>query len=128
MLRSEKKDIEFLGDSKVRLVDMGEDLCDAFGTDLLDVQWGHNPQTVKHLRGGLAEIKIDEDSTTHRLVYIAKYEEKIYVLHAFTKKSNQGDRTPLRDKNIIEARQKEASAKHAAWLNEQKLKRQDKSK
>jgi phage-related protein len=72
---------------------MGEDMCDAFGADLLSIKWGIDPATVKHMAHGISEIKINDETTTHRLMYVAKYEEKIYVLHAFTKKSHEGDKT-----------------------------------
>ncbi|OWF91081.1 hypothetical protein B4916_11765 [Yersinia intermedia] len=53
---------------------------------------------------GIIEIRLDDNSKAYRVVYIAKFEEKIYVLHSFQKKSQ---RTSQKDVNIIKVRYKE---------------------
>jgi len=37
-------------------------------------------------------------------VYVVRFEDALYVLHAFQKKSHKGGRTPKRDKELIETR------------------------
>ncbi|MEH2082958.1 MAG: type II toxin-antitoxin system RelE/ParE family toxin [Nostoc sp.] len=41
------------------------------------------------------------DTDTYRAVYAVKIAEKIYVLHAFQKKSKQGIKTPQADVDLI---------------------------
>lgn len=64
------------------------------------VQRGLTPRGFKPLSGigsGVAEIKISEAGDAYRVVYVAKFEEAVYVLDAFQKKSPTGSRLP---KNI----------------------------
>jgi Phage derived protein Gp49-like (DUF891) len=48
---------------------------------------------------------------TSRAVYAVKIGEKIYVLHAFQKKSKQGIKTPQSDVDLIKQRYKDALAR-----------------
>lgn len=52
----------------------------------------------------LVEILEDDDGDTYRAVYTAHYENVIYVLHCFKKKSTSGRNLPKRDKETIDAR------------------------
>ncbi len=61
----------------------------------------------------------DYDTDTYRCVYTVKFEEAVYVLHSFRKKSTQGIKTPQRDIDIIDARLKEAEELHKQWLKSQ---------
>ncbi|KDB49845.1 type II toxin-antitoxin system RelE/ParE family toxin [Glaesserella parasuis] len=72
------------------------------GHDL--VQQGLEPRDFKpmqNLGSGILEIRIKEQSGAYRLVYVAKYHNAIYCLHAFQKKS---EKTAKRDIEIIKAR------------------------
>jgi phage-related protein len=51
------------------------------------------------------------DTDTYRAVYAVKIGEKIYVLHAFQKKSKQGIKTPQSDVDLIKQRYKDALAR-----------------
>jgi phage-related protein len=42
------------------------------------------------------------------------------VLHVFNKKSNEGDKTPKRDAEMIAKGQKDARVKHQAYLDDLK--------
>ena len=75
---------------------------------------------MKHLKGGLSEIKVNDDDRTFRLMYVAKFEEAIYVLHVFTKKSHRDDETPKRDDELIKSRYAEAVKLHTQYLARQK--------
>lgn len=48
------------------------------------------------------------DTDTYRAVYAVKIGEKVYVLHAFQKKSTQGIKTPQPDIDLIKQRYKDA--------------------
>ena len=43
---------------------------------------------------GTYEIRLDGDGLTYRVFYVAKFEEAVYVLHCFNKKSRHGKATP----------------------------------
>jgi phage-related protein len=57
---------------------------------------------------GVIEIKENDGSGTYRVVYMIKVSEKIFVLHAFQKKSKQGIKTPKREIDLINKRIREA--------------------
>jgi phage-related protein len=50
------------------------------------------------------EIVARYDTDTYRAVYTVKIGEKIYVLHAFQKKSTRGIRTPKQEIDLIKQR------------------------
>ena len=47
---------------------------------------------------------------------LVEFEEVVYVLHAFQKKSKTGIKTPKQDINLIEARLNWAQQKYKEWL------------
>ena len=47
------------------------------------------------------EIRVTDSSGTFRVMYVAKFEEAIYVLHCFQKKT---EATTKHDRDIAEAR------------------------
>ena len=81
----------------------------AAGYQLRRVQQGLLPTDWKPMPSvgtGVAEIRI-RGRTEHRVIYIAKFEEAVCVLHAFEKKSR---RTPGADLDLARARLKEIEA------------------
>ena len=54
----------------------------------------------------MVEVVEDFDKETYRCVYTVKYGDKVYVLHAFQKKSKKGIATPKPDMDLINARLK----------------------
>jgi phage-related protein len=75
---------------------------------------------AKPLRGfggaGVLEVVEDHDGDTYRAVYTVRLAGRVYVLHAFQKKSKSGIATPRAEINLIKARLKRAEELHAAWL------------
>lgn len=53
---------------------------------------------------GVQEIRIRDGGNAYRVVYVAKFEEAIYVLHCFQKKTQQ---TSQADIDLAKARYKE---------------------
>jgi phage-related protein len=51
----------------------------------------------------------DGIGSTYRAVYTVKFEEAVFVLHCFQKKSKRGIATPKEDMGIVRARLKEAA-------------------
>lgn len=69
----------------------------AAGYQLRRVQSGLMPSDHKTLPSvgvGVLEIRI-HTQTEHRIVYLAKFEEAIYVLHAFEKRGRKASKTDL---------------------------------
>lgn len=58
----------------------------------------------------MLEVVEDDADGTYRAVYTVKFQEAVFVLHCFQKKSKNGIATPKRDRNIIQTRLKVAEA------------------
>ena len=88
------------------------------GDELQLIQFGGMPKDAKPFHGvgsGVLEIAIRYDTDAFRTVVAVLLGRKIYVLHAFQKKSKTGRKTPQQDVGLIKQRYKEAQelAKHA---------------
>jgi phage-related protein len=84
------KDITFCADSLARLRDFPDDARQDAGYQLHKVQSGLQPDDFKPLPTvgqGVEEIRTWSEEGTFRVVYIAKLESGVYVLHAFQKKT-----------------------------------------
>ena len=67
------------------------------GYQLERVQAGKDPADWKPIASvglGVNEIRVREDGGAFRVIYVAKFAEAIYVLHAFQKKAQK---TPKQD-------------------------------
>ncbi len=82
-------------------------------------QGGRHPD-AKPLHGfkgaGVLEVVEDFDGDAFRTVYTVRFEEAVYVLHAFQKKSKRGIETPQRDMNLVRTRYEAALKRHAGHL------------
>jgi phage-related protein len=87
------------------------------GFALYFAQQGERHESVKVLKGfggaGVLEVIEDDDRGTYRAVYTVRFREAVYVLHVFQKKSKHGRATPKRDVELIRARLREATRRHA---------------
>jgi phage-related protein len=69
------------------------------------------PKDAKPFKGvgsGVIEIALRHDAEAYRTVLAVQLGRKIYVLHAFQKKSKKGIATPKHDVDLIKQRYKEA--------------------
>ena len=85
------KPASFLGDTKKVIRDFGEASHEA-GHQIHNIQIGRDPddwKPMKTIGPSVKEIRFQEDKTQFRVVYIAKFEEAVYIIHAFTKKSQK---------------------------------------
>ena len=64
------------------------------------------------MSASVVEVVEDFLSDTYRAVYTVRFENAIYVLHCFKKKSTSGAKTPKPDLDLIRERLKQAE-KHA---------------
>ena len=82
------------------------------------------PQKAKSLHGfggaNVIEVLEDFDSDAYRAVYTVRFEEAIYVLHIFQKKSRQGSKTDPRDLNLIRRRLQQAQEMHLKSIQQEK--------
>mgnify|MGYP001587960035 CR=1 FL=1 len=109
------KSLSFVGASKKDIQEFPDDVKDDVGYALFQVQLGEVPAGMKPLRGfgpGVLEIIEDFRGDTYRAVYTTRFEEAVYVLHCFQKKSKHGVETPPRDLDLIKHRLKRAEEDH----------------
>jgi phage-related protein len=107
------KEIVWLGDSKETLRNFPAETKISMGHSLRIAQEGGkalNAKPIKGIGGGATVIEIcdDYDGNTYRVMYTVKIGSKLYVLHAFQKKSKKGIETPKPEIEIIKVRLKKA--------------------
>lgn len=81
------------------------------GDELQLIQFGGMPKDAKPFKGigsGVLEIALRYSSEAYRVVVALQIGRRIYVLHAFQKKSKKGVETPRRDVELIKQRYAEA--------------------
>ena len=86
------KGIVFLGSSLNDIRDMPDEAKKDLGSALYLVQLGLEPQDFKPMKTvgqGVYEVRVRTDEGAYRAFYVAKFEEAVYVLHAFQKKTQQ---------------------------------------
>lgn len=86
------KPIVFLGSSRRVLAAFPEEVRRRAGFQLDLVQRGLEPDDWKSLRSvgpGVMELRVREVQGAFRVVYIAKFADAVYVLHAFQKKTRR---------------------------------------
>ena len=83
-----------------------------FGHALDFAQRGDRHNAAKVLKGfgsaSVLEVVEHDVGGTYRAIYTVKFEEAVFVLHCFQKKSKSGITTPKEDMDIIRARLKVA--------------------
>ena len=106
------KPVVWIGSSLRDLRDFPVEVQKDVGDALQQIQRGLRPKSVKTLSGfgsaNVLEIRENHNTDTYRTVYTARFAERIYVLHAFQKKSHQGNETAKHDIELIRARLKAA--------------------
>ena len=100
------KQLVWVGSSLEDLKAFPKDVQREIGFVLYRTQIGKHHHSIKPLKGfsGVMEIAISHDKDAYRTVYAIKLGMKVYVLHAFKKKSKTGIKTPKRDIEIIRQR------------------------
>ncbi|CAM4180784.1 type II toxin-antitoxin system RelE/ParE family toxin [Stenotrophomonas indicatrix] len=95
-----------------------------FGADLTAVQNGQKPfSAIKDVSAsvGVGAIELIENgSPAYRVIYCAKYLNTVYILHAFTKTTNQSDKANM---ETAELRHKGMMAEVREAQKEEKKKR-----
>lgn len=109
-----EKPLKWIGSAKKDLMALPTDVRRFFGHALDFAQRGDRHDAAKTLKGfggaGVIEVVENDAGGTYRAVYTVRFEEAVFVLHCFQKKSKSGIATPKEDLNIIRARLKVAKA------------------
>src|ERR1035437_9712751 len=108
----------WVGSSKRDLMGFPDEVVHAMGVVLMRVQYGDTPPAVKPLRGfgsGVLEVLEDEAGGTYRAVSAVRFKGRVYVLHAFQKKSKHGIATPKSELDLIRKRLGWAAELQAEW-------------
>jgi phage-related protein len=101
------KPITFLGDSRRALRGFPDEARRTAGFQLETVQYGGVPddwRSMPSIGPGAAEIRVRESGGAFRVIYVAKFQEAVYVLHAFQKTTR---RTARRDLELARTRYRE---------------------
>ena len=107
------KPVVWVGDSLRVLRTFPAGVQDEVGYALFLAQRGGNHFAAKPLKGlgaGVLEVVSDHRGDTFRAVYTVRLADRLYVLHAFQKKSKHGISTPQTDNDLIKRRLKQAVA------------------
>ena len=109
MTAAPPKPVVWLGDTLRWLKTFPSGVQDEVGYALYLAQRGEKHVSAKPLKGlgaGVLEIVSDHRGDTFRAVYTVRVGERVFVLHAFQKKSKRGIATPQADIDLIKRRLK----------------------
>ena len=116
MKPSSLKPIVWMGNSLAVLREFPQPVREEMGYALYLAQVGGKHPNAKPLKGlgsGVLEVVSDHRGDTYRAVYTVRLVGKIYVLHAFQKKSKRGIRSPKAEIDLVKQRLKRAMKLHA---------------
>ena len=97
MLIGVMRPLSFVGSSLDDLRAFPAAVRHAIGVELMRVQFGCVPNDFKPLKevgAGAYEIRVHVEGAW-RVIYVAKFEKAIYVLHAFQKKTRKTARSDI---------------------------------
>ena len=103
--------------SKEDLLTFPEQVRDDIGVALSVAQFGGKHASAKPWKGegpGILEIVEEHRGDTYRAVYTVRFEEAVYVLYAFQKKSPHGIATSRRDVELVTRRLRTARENYEA--------------
>ena len=103
----------WLGSSLSELKTFPAAVQDEMGYAVYLAQYGQKHVSAKPLKGlgsGVLEVVSDHRWDTFRSLYTVRFVDRVFVLHAFQKKSKSGVATPKADIDLITQRLKQAVA------------------
>lgn len=102
------KTVHFISGSRADMLALPKEVRAEFGHSTWQIENGETPSNASPFEGGKAHevMKLTEryDGDTYRCVYAAKFEQAVYILHVFQKKSKSGIATPQKDINTVQER------------------------
>lgn len=90
--------VRFIGGSRDELSAFPKSARIRAGHELFMVQVGRNPDDWKPMPtvgAGACEIRVRDEAGAFRMIYVARFADAVYVLHAFQKKTRKTSRTDL---------------------------------
>ncbi len=99
-----EKPLKWVGSSLKDLIAFPDDAKRAAGYQLYRIQQGLNPENWKPFKSigtGVKEIRISENKGIYRVMYVAKFDDAVYILHSFQKKTQK---TAKKDIDIARTR------------------------
>ena len=105
------KPVVWLGDSLRELRTFPAAVQDEMGYAIYLAQRGDKHVSAKPLKGlgaGVLEVVSNHRGDTFRSVYTLRFADRVFVLHAFQKKSKSGIATPKAEIELIKQRLKQA--------------------
>ena len=113
-MKQEERPLEWIGSSHKDLMQLPADVRKSVGFALHFAQHGEQHPASKVLKGfggaGVLEVVENDVGGTYRAVYTVRFEEAVFVLQCFQKKSKSGIATPKADMDVVRARLKTAEA------------------
>jgi phage-related protein len=116
-LHRKVKPAVFVGSSRRDLQSFRSVARREVGQARFEAQLGDHPAGAKPLKGfggGVLEIRKSVGGDAYRAVYMVRFEDVLYVLHAFQKKSTKGIATPKQHLDLISQRLRQAEIIHRA--------------
>lgn len=114
------KALAWIASSKHDLMEFPMSVRKEMGHALFIAQEGGKHKHAKPLKGfsgaSVLEVVQNDVDGTYRTMYTVQFEEVVYVLHAFQKKSKSGIKTTKQDVDLLKDRLKWAQQKYKEWL------------
>lgn len=109
-----EKEVRWIGSAREDLLGFPKPVIRLVGYALSFAQQGEKHLDSKPLSGfgssKVQEIVTNDKSGTYRSVYTVQFEDVVYVLHCFQKKSKTGIKTTKQDIDLIKKRLQDAQA------------------
>ena len=120
-MNGELRPIRWIGTSLRDLRSSPRAVRSEIGQALFTAQQGRTDPAAKALKGfgsaSVLEIVASHHGNAWRAVYTVRFQDAIYVLHVFQKKSTKGIATPTREIDLIKRRLAEAERDHRERQN-----------
>jgi phage-related protein len=119
-----KRVLIYLGSTQKDASKLPEEVQRLFVAALRMALVGGEHEDAKPMKGfggrSVLEVVADHRGDTYREMYTTRFEETIYVLHIFQKKSKRGIKTPKEDIELIKKRLKFAENHHKDMYEKKK--------
>ncbi len=92
------KRVRFVGNARQELVAFPKSVRARAGIELFAVQVGRDPtdwRPLAEVGPGACEIRVRDVTGAYRIIYVARFHDAVYVLHAFHKKTRKTTRADL---------------------------------
>ena len=118
-----ERPLDWVGSSKKDFLAFPAVVKDEMGAALGVAQFGGKHPSAKPWKGlgaGVFELVESQAGNAYRVVYVVRFPQAIYVLHAFQKKSPRGIRTAVLDVELVKKRLKIAQQDYEARYGKSK--------